>query len=462
MKHATFFHNKQPEKEPLSLGKLSLFMWVVPALSFYLSVVTYTLRQQTSRITASDYIHSASLIDASAWTAKATGKRASSESVKQRTVNATKNIPSRVWNKSESGFPCYSGQKGLMIQKPAHEGFLFQRPKKVGSTTMVSVVLRLAHNRSPWLNKTSGVPTKEQLKCSHRSMHGDALGLEYDKRDRSKSFLFSLLRHPTKRAISEFFHFLVSIYDVEPTDANFKGFLSTPELQHNYLYDLSLANYTRSKAAATRSFLKMHNFSSVAELQKQFKNKNGNSRKLRRRLTEHIRIGKTPLTKVVQDILDGYDFIAITERMDESLVAMQMLLNLTTKDVLYTRARSSGSFSNGPKENPCIYIQPSFLTPSMKEHLESPEWQHTIRGDMLLYEAANASLDRTIEALGRKEFQKNLAALKAGLELAEKHCKGRVRSSCTEGGDQIPMHNRTCYIWGEACDHECLNDLALP
>ncbi|KAL7577565.1 hypothetical protein ACA910_015093 [Epithemia clementina (nom. ined.)] len=322
---------------------------------------------------------------------------------------------------------------------------------------MVSVVLRLAHNRSPWFNKTDSNPNN-QVKCIHRSMHGDALGLEYDKRNRKKSFLFSLIRHPTKRAISEFFHFHVSFRKVEPTDRNFVNYLTNPNLENRYLYDLRVTNYTRNTTAATKSFLNMHKFANETEMQMAFAKR----RLLLRRYNQHMKIGTTPLTKVVQDILDGYDFIAVTERMDESLVAMQMLLNLTTKDILYIRARSSESFSNGLKKTPCIYIQPSFLTHGVMEYFASSEWQHTIRGDLLLYLAANASLDRTIESVGKEDFRQNLNALKVGLVLADEHCKGRVRSSCSEGGAYIPAANRTCYVWGEACDHECLNDLILP
>ncbi|KAL7577566.1 hypothetical protein ACA910_015094 [Epithemia clementina (nom. ined.)] len=390
---------------------------------------------------------------------KESSKQKTDDEQQQNSHDHTEAIPSRVWQKHQGGFPCYHGQKRLMVQEPAHEGFLFQRPMKVGSTTMVSVVLRLAHNRSPWLNnnKTQGKPIN-QIKCIHRSMHGNALGLEYDKRDRNKSFLFSLIRHPTKRAISQFFHFGVSFNRADPTDASFKNFLSSPSLEHYYLYDLSVTNYTQNWMAAKKSFLRMHKFSNETELEN-FLNR---ERPLAKLYKQHMKIGKTPVTKVVQDIIDGYDFIAITERMDESLVAMQMLLNLTTKDILYTRARGSGTFSNGPPKKPCVYIQPSFLTPGMKEYFESPEWQHTIRGDLLLYKAASASLDRTIQALGQELFQQNLHAFQAGMKLAEVHCKGRVRTSCTDGGDPIPPANRTCYIWGEACDHECLDDLVLP
>jgi len=40
----------------------------------------------------------------------------------------------------------------------------------------------------------------------------------------------------------------------------------------------------------------------------------------------------------IESILRQYEFLAITERMDESLVVMQLLLNLTTHEILYIRA----------------------------------------------------------------------------------------------------------------------------
>jgi len=89
---------------------------------------------------------------------------------------------------------------------------------------------------------------------------------------------------------------------------------------------------------------------------------------------EHMQFGpNASITRIVEDILDGYDFIAVTERMDESLVALQMLLNLTTKDILYTHSRGSGTFSNGPPGTPCIFIPHSFLTPGIKSYFQSDE-----------------------------------------------------------------------------------------
>jgi hypothetical protein len=42
----------------------------------------------------------------------------------------------------------------------------------------------------------------------------------------------------------------------------------------------------------------------------------------------------------------SYDFIAITERMDESAVELQMLLGLPLADVLYLNAKTSGGYED--------------------------------------------------------------------------------------------------------------------
>ena len=83
------------------------------------------------------------------------------------------------------------------------------------------------------------------------------------------------------------------------------------------------------------------------------------------------------------------------------------------------------------------------------------------RGDLMLYRAASASLDRTIEALGRAKFERELSALKEGLALAIKNCRDRVQGLCTEGGEHVKFENTTCYIWSEGCDHDCVNELDI-
>jgi hypothetical protein len=166
---------------------------------------------------------------------------------------------------------------------------------------------------------------------------------------------------------------------------------------------------------------------------------------------------------VVQEILDEYDFIGVTERMDESLIVMKFLLNLTLKEILYAKpSRTAGSFSNGFPDRPCVYLVPSFVTPGIGKYFESPEWKKRIEGDELLYRAANKSLDRTIDALGRDRVERTLQQFKKAQAYVQQQCKGKVHGMCDEGGKVIPLENRTCYIWGEGCDYQCINALAFP
>jgi Sulfotransferase family len=360
--------------------------------------------------------------------------------------------PSTAYRKYQYPFPCVEGEENLMVETPSSEGLLFQRPHKTGSTTMVGILLRLSHHRA-----------KGFKRCKHRAMHGTARFYEYGKRDRSRSFLFTIIRDPTKRTISQFFHFDVTAFQVEPTDLNFLRMARSSN--HNYyLNELTTRQYVPNGTVISNlDFAQSKGYHSVQDLEEaKSRSQPGLHHLLGREYQASNLFGLSyKPDQIIQDILEDFDFISIMERMDESLVVMQMILGLTTKEILYTRARSSGSFSNGWKGRPCFYIMKSFLTPYMKEYFVSEEWNATIANDLRMYQAASKSLDRTIEALGHDQFQKNLDALRRGLELANKNCKGRIRLQCDEGGNQVPPSQQTCYIWSEGCDHECIDELNL-
>jgi len=386
-------------------------------------------------------------------------KQAQAQQITEAALPTTQqpyNGPSCVFPTFNHPFPCFQGENQLMLATPASKGILFQRPHKTGSTTMVGIVLRLAHNRAAWNEK-----------CKHRTMHEIARKLKYGKQDRTKSFLFSIIRDPTTRSLSEFFHFHVAGYLKEPTDENFRSFARGANFNY-YLKELTTRNYSNvaaggnSQAQNDLEFAKSKGYNTIQELNlAKLSGKPGKTRLLERQRVAFTEFGPNyDANQIVQDILDDYDFIAIMERMDESLVVFQMLLGLTTKEILYTRARSSGSFSNGWNGRPCFYIMKSFLTDGMKKFFASEEWQQTIANDLLVFQAANKSLDRAIEALGKAEFDEKLAALQRGLLRAKENCSNnRIRTMCDAGGTPIPVQKRTCYIWAEGCDHACIDEL---
>ncbi len=373
--------------------------------------------------------------------------------------------PTRAFPNWTRPFPCLPTQGGLMSMKPSKYGLLFLRPYKAGSTTISGIVMRLAHRRaqrhmfdqkvrlqhpvSP--RKTlfpASLPSDEtssspKLFCDHRTNHGSAVSYQYALRDKGRSFLLSIIRNPTRRAISYFFYFGVTADGKEPTDANFRNYLHEKMSPNLFLEDLSVYPISGTD---------------VRDL-----NYKG----------------------VVQDVLDEYDFIAILERFDESLVALKMILSLDFEDILYVRDRSEGSFSNGDQNRPCVYLLPrlvplspriiwklmphrlfiisfcriSFLTPGMKEFFTSETWNEHIKGDILLYQAVHNSLDLTIDRLGRDEFQRQLAVFLKVNQRAQKKCAPRAIGMCSDGGDPIPIANRTCYIWSEGCSHACLDEI---
>lgn len=162
----------------------------------------------------------------------------------------------------------------------------------------------------------------------------------------------------------------------------------------------------------------------------------------------------------VNDILSQYNFIGITERLDESLVVMQMILGLETNDLLYLRAKGNGGYDDAATKNrTCTYIIPSFVTSGMKSFFASEKWNHRIAGDKLLYNAADASLDLTIDQLGREEFNTKLKLFRKTLALAEKSCT-KVRFPCSESGK---INNKTDCLWLDSgCGVHCLDKIQTP
>ncbi len=245
--------------------------------------------------------------------------------------------PAKAFPQWAKPFPCLPTQSALMSTEPSMYGLLFIRPYKAGSTTVSGIVMRLAHRRaqrhmleqksrlqhllypgktitsSPPLDATGDSP---RLVCDHRTNHGSAVSYQYAVRDKNRSFLLSIIRNPTRRAISYFFYFGVTADKKEPTDANFREYLLEKMPPNLFLEDLSVYPINRTN------------------------------------------IRDLNYTRIVQDVLDEYDFIAILERFDESLVALKMILNLDFEDILYVRDRSEGSFSNGDEQRPCVYLRP--------------------------------------------------------------------------------------------------------
>jgi hypothetical protein len=322
----------------------------------------------------------------------------------------------RIFPRLNRSFPCFPAEKNwdqLKVQQGATaRGFLYVKARKAGSSTVAGVAIRIARSMA----KRQGISTPV---CHLRFNHPMASKLKYSKRDKMESFLWSILRDPTRRFVSEFFHFGVSRNFIQPTDDNIRKYMrdTVPSINNYYLRWLSV----------DKPFNYEH---------------------------DHKKI-----PSVVQSIMNEYDFLGIAERLDESLVALQMILNLTTSDMLYLSAKVNGGWDDGLYRNQCYYIIPSFVSESMKDYFQhSDEWYKFTVGDNLLYRAVNASLDKTIESLGVESFQKQLQTYRWALQKADETCRSNVTFPCSTGGN---LHvTNDCMIWDSACGMECLDRMA--
>jgi hypothetical protein len=345
----------------------------------------------------------------------------SSSSLSFQPVNMSKIQPRAfpIWNKKQNSssipsIPCYPPEPPQLwrtdIQRtpaPNGVGLFFMKLMKVGGSTAAGVHIRIAQRLAKKRNNNNN----KWWSCQGRWDHALAHRMEYDKRNTSGggSFLWTMLREPTKRAVSQFFHFKVSRENVTPTDEYMLQDLAMDtQYAHYYLRYLST---------------------------KQAKQVNENTG-----------------IEIIHSILHDYDFIGITERFDESIVALLMILNLHLSDGLYLDSKTSGSY-----DDKCIYIQPSFVSSRMQKYFTSPFWQRKVKWDTALYHAANRSLDMTIDALGRVAFQDTLSKFRQLQALGREHCASREVFPCTSQGE---VNKHVSCLWIDSgCGSDCLDSI---
>ena len=318
----------------------------------------------------------------------------------------------------------------LQATRETKEGFFFMKPNKVGSSTAIGVHLRLARNaarRQPAVLSSSSSSSANsnttmcksrwghaQLRRKHHRLLSSPASLLFQNRSESHSFLWTLLRHPTRRAISSFFHLQVSRDGVVPSDDNFRRHMERKPPRDYYINTLPV----------------------VAPL-----------------AADDLPLDAT----IIPSILGDYDFIAITERMDESLVVLSFLLQVPWTDLLYLSAKQGGtSYDN---MNPCQRLQTSFVSPAMGQYFEGTEWQDVIRNDLVLYRAANQSLDRTIDhVVGRDRFEQRLSHFRALQHNAQELCLPTAVFPCDSHG---VYHTETDCLWMDSgCGATCLDQVA--
>ena len=321
--------------------------------------------------------------------------------------------PFPTWQQSRGSIPlpCFDPTDGLDLnwndkrriqKKPASQGLFYLKLLKTASSTAASVHLRIAHN----LARNHPYPI-----CRVRYLHGWAgpRMFHYNDRDRAASWLWTLVRDPKARLLSEFYHFDVS----RQNQTDFRTFLRTNKhMDHHSLSWLSPTGY---------------------------------------------RFGKSRPIPTANAILKDYDFIGVTERFDESIVVLMLLLDLTLADILYVTAKASGGWDDGEFQNRCFHILPTVKTPEMTAYFNSFEWQVYARPEIALHQAANHSLDLTIAQLGRPRVERLVQQLRRAGTIVNERCR-HVRLPCSSTGEK--REETDCLSADMGCGFECLDQVA--
>ena len=279
--------------------------------------------------------------------------------------------------------PCFHPDpEGGKHAKTMNTGLLFCKPTKVAGSTAAGVHLRIARNAADRQHRNFPI-------CRNQWQHGP-VRKRFSNRIKTKSLLWTILRDPTRRLVSLFYHFHVSRRGVKATAANFRKIILQEEKQKRSMY-LDWVSFVRG--------------------------------------SNH--------TAMIESILYDYDFVAVTERMDESIVALAILWGIPLADVLYFSAKSpekNGGYDGGGA-GACFPILKGEIVPGMQEVIDSEEFQSMIRWDRIAHQLANRSLDKTIdETIGRERFNHVYARFRHAMKVAQERCEPEVIAPCTGGG----------------------------
>lgn len=313
------------------------------------------------------------------------------------------------------------------------EGLLYVKSHKASSSTCAAVNNHIAHQvgkrnfvEPGFKNST----TSMQEKCRHFDVHKFSMKKFHARRNPEKSLLWTFVRHPQRRDLSEFYHFTYS---------------RNPSRWENATADAMIDLLQMFKSRQTR-YLSPSRRIEFSNDWKEWRHKDD----------ESFLNGVSNLLR--EDVLDFYDFIGVTERMMESLAVMTFLFDLEPTDMIVLSAKQT----NGPRPydggggNKCIKIHsaPATLAPAVDKWLREEHKEANL--DYLLYASANASLDRTIELLGVSRVKERVKLLNKLQSVAEQECQDIAVFPCSTEGVPQEASKESCYLQDSGCGHACV------
>jgi hypothetical protein len=290
--------------------------------------------------------------------------------------------------------------------KPA-SGLLFVKNHKSASSTGAGITKRIALKIG---ERTLGASKV----CAHQASHEFADRRGHVLRN-DPQFLWTIVRQPTQRVLSGFFYFRAGKQSATLSN---------------------LIPYAASEKSSQLQYLQTSS-SDVVDLTSRSPNQ---------------------VAAFVKDyILDSYHFIAVADRMAESLVVLQMLLGLEDEDIIVLSSKRAGTYTRGPNGR-CQEIPKPTTTPDMDHYLATEFVSDNY--DFLLHAAADRSLDWTIDALGRELVQQKVQDHLYLQQLAETTCTIQAIFPCSANGTrQIAASTQDCYHLDWGCGYPCVDQV---
>jgi hypothetical protein len=337
--------------------------------------------------------------------------------------------------------------------KPRMSGLLFAKTFKTGSSTAVGVNLRIAArvgqrslggggaaaSQSTTLNATSSV-VSSSCKTNYKHLYSLKKEQFTGGRKQASSFLWTVVRHPARRALSSYYFYQVGLNRITPTVESMLQYLEATK--HNQVIHLH--------KSSTSVRIKGGIFESLGGLDR----------------TQLQSTGDEAAAHLVKSrIMKEYDFVAVVERWEESLIVLKLLLDLEHDDMIVFPAKSSGGWNwnwqvSGKGKETCFFIPKvdyTLLPPAVDAYLQTNYSVDNV--DYLLHAAANRSLDLTIDFLGRELVQEQVQRHVQLTKLVQKHCQSKVIFPCSEEGVWQPQAETACYWRDMGCGFKCVDEV---
>jgi hypothetical protein len=302
-----------------------------------------------------------------------------------------------VWKRSKPHSWCHQ-------EAAKNDGLLYVKLPKCASSTASGVAMRVADKLGQRLHGK---------KCVGRYLHSPASHdfREYGKRNESTSFLWSVLREPNERIVSHYFFEQVSRQKKEASEDALLSFLNESRAM---------------KKSYMLRYLKLKPFG-----------------------------GKSP--SLLGEIMKKYDFIGVSDRMDESLVVLAMIMQVPVADMAMLSSKIAGSYDAGRGQSGCVKLVPKQYYPAVDTYLQSKEWRKD-NWDYVLFQVVNRTLDRTIDYFGRANVAREVESLRLLTQKVQDECISEAIFPCPE---TLPNHRaaseESCYFADSGCGYKCID-----